>query len=222
MQNLNEQVEYLAKLLKFYLQFKNPYLKFYLPFKRIAAKCFLDKYRKELIALYTISKKYKFDSTKYIRFFVNVLDKREKDIKNDLLSINTIESYVDWLKKLDKQDKIYAYFIKSAKNIAIKSIELGYYSTKDFIRYLISSKKIAEYYMTGEISIYYFAAIPNFKKIILLLDQMSKDEFQKLFNRFELYNAEITEAFMKKTNYKVNPIKFTDDLIFDLRKSKNV
>ena len=72
MQNLDEQVEYLAKLLKFYLQFKNPYLKFYLPFKRISAKCFLDKYRKELIALHSISKKYGFDSTKYIHFFVDI------------------------------------------------------------------------------------------------------------------------------------------------------
>ena len=169
-----------------------------------------------------IFNKYKLDLTKYIRFFIEVLDKREKDVKADLVSNASITKYIDWLKLLDKQDKVYKWYVKSAKNIAEDSIKLGYFSAKDFLRYLISNKKIAEYFVTGRISVYYFAAIPNVKKIIPKLDRFAKAELMKLYDRFELYNNEITTAFMRKTNYKANPIKFTDDLIYKLRSSRQV
>lgn len=211
-----------AKLFAFYVQFKNPSQQYKLPFKRVRAKSFAAKYEKEFLKLATIFDKYHLDLTKYIRFFIEVLDKREKDIKVDLVSNASIQKYIDWLKLLDKQDKVYKWFIKSAKNIAEDSIKLGYFSTKDFIRYLIVNKKIAEYFVSGRISIYYFAAIPNFKKIIPKLDRFAKAEFMKLHDRFELYNNEITTAFMRKTNYKANPIKFTDDLIYKIRNSKQV
>lgn len=227
MQELKEEKlkcdpENTAKVFKFYLQFKNPYLKFTIPFKRVAAKSLYVKYKKEFDSITLVFSKYNLDLTKYIRFFIEVLDKREKDIKQDFASNVTITKYVEWLKSLDKQDKIYKYFVKSANNIVNDCKALGYYSTKDFIRYLISSKKLAEYYITGRISLYYFAAIPNFKKIIPKLDSFAKSEFQKIYDRFEMYNAEITTAFMKKTNQKVNPIKFTDNLIYKSRMSNDV
>lgn len=125
---------------------------------------------------------------------------RENDINSSLVCGGTMARYADWLKAIDKRHKIYKHFIKSAKNIARECNELGYCSTKDFMRYLIKSKKIAEYYVTGKISLYYFAAIPNFKKIIPKLDLFARDEFHKIYDRFEMYNAEITDAFMKITN----------------------
>lgn len=223
MQNLKEQnIEHIAKYFKFYLQFNNQYLKFRLPFKRITAKNFYEKHKNEINKMYNIFVKYNLDIENYIRFFVDVLDKHEKDVKTDFANNVTFEKYIDHLKLIEKQEKIYQYFIKSAKNIAKKTIELGYCSTKDFIRYLIANKKISEYYVTGQISLYYFAAIPNFKKLIPKLDQFAQAEFHKVYDRFEMYNAEIISAFMKKTNQKVNPIKFTDELIFKIKNSKNV
>lgn len=214
--------EYIAKLLKFYLQFNNPYLKFIIPLKRVSSKVFYSKYKKEINLLCDVFSKYNLDIIKYIRFFTEVLKKTENDVKNDIVNMATINQYIDWLQSLEKQDKVYNYFIKSVKNIAKKCNELGFFSTKDFIRYLIENKKMAEYYITGQISLYYFAAIPNFKKIIPKLDSFSRMEFSKIYNRFEMYNAEITSAFMRKTNQKVNPIKITDDLIFKLRNSTKV
>ena len=211
-----------ARIFMFYAQFKNTSQQFKLPFKKIRAKSFYIKHKKEFDKLVLIFNKYSLDLTKYIRFFIEVLDKREKDIKADLVSNASITKYIDWLKLLDKQDKVYKWFVKSAKNIAEDSIKLGYFSAKDFLRYLISNKKIAEYFVTGRISVYYFAAIPNFKKIIPKLDRFAKAELMKLYDRFELYNNEITTAFMRKTNYKANPIKFTDDLIYKLRSSRQV
>ena len=211
-----ENAKTAARIFKFYAQFKNPNIQFKLPFKRIQAKSFYQANNNEFIKLVVIFNKYKLDLTKYIRFFIEVLDKREKDIKNDLISNASILKYCDWLKLLDKQNKIYKWYLKSANNIASECIKLGYFSTKDFIRYLIRNKKLAEYYVSGKISIYYFAAIPNFKKIIPKLDMISRSEFQKLYDRFEIYNEEITTAILKKTNYKANPIKFTDELIFKL------
>lgn len=218
-ENLIEDAHNAAKIFKFYSQFKNPNLQFRLSFKRIQAKGFFQENKNEFIKLVFIFNKYKLDLTKYIRFFIEVLNKRENDIKTDLVSNVCILKYVDWLKLIDKQDKIYNWFMKSANNIAVECVKLGYFTTKDFIRYLIANKKLSEYFVSGKISIYYFAAIPNFKKIIPKLDVFSKAEFQKLYSRFEMYNADITAAFMKKTNYKVNPIKITDELIFKLRSS---
>jgi hypothetical protein len=213
--------EYAAKIFKYHLQFKNPYIKFLLHFNRVQAKTFYAKYKKEFDKFIVIFNKYNLDAYKYIRFFIEVLNKNETDIKKDFITINTINEYVDWLKHIDKQNRIYKYFIKSANNIVNECNKLGFFSTKDFIRYMITNKKISEYYISGKISLYYFAAIPNFKKIIPKLDSFAKDEFQKVYDRFEMYNAEITSAFMKITNQKVNPIKFTDNLIYKTNLNKN-
>lgn len=211
-----------AKIFKFHLQLKNPNLKFIISLNKIPVKTFYAKYSDEFSKLVIIFNKYNLDIVKYIKFFIDVLDKREKDIKQDLVSTTTITKYIDFLKLRDKQDKIYNYFVKSAQNIVRDCIELGYFSTKDYIRHLITTKKLAEYYVSGKISLYYFAAIPNFKNIISKLDSFSKDEFQKIYDRFEMYNSEIVTAFIKKTNQKVNPIKYTDELLCKTRLSSKV
>jgi hypothetical protein len=36
-----------------------------------------------------------------------------------------------------------------------------------------------------------------------------------------MYNAEIIQAFIKQTNQKVNPISYTDELIFKIREKQN-
>jgi hypothetical protein len=37
-----------------------------------------------------------------------------------------------------------------------------------------------------------------------------------------MYNAQITQAYERKTNQKVNPIRFTDEQIFKLKNSRKI
>lgn len=162
------------------------------------------------------------DIQKYIYFYIRVLNKGEQDLKNDFLNISTIFKYIDWLKFIEKQDSIYNKFIKSVNNIAKECLQLGFYSTKDFIKYIIQTKKISSYLLSGKISQYYFAAIPNFNRLIPKLDHFARADFNYIFENFEMYNAQIIQAYERKTNKKVNPIKITDEQIFKLKNSKNI
>lgn len=216
---LNEAYE-AAKLFMYYQQFKNINQIYKIPIQRIRPKRIFQLYKDQFIKLTTIFEKYKLNIEKYIKYFVLELNKRECDIKSELINIKTITEYIDWHNLKNKQNKIYKWFIKTINNIANDCLSLGYFSTKDYFRYLISTKKLAQYYVSGKISGYYLAAIPTFKKIIPKLDKLSRADFHKLYNRFELYNEEITTTIMLKTNQKVNPIKITDDLIFKLRNEK--
>ena len=209
--------EFCAKYVKYLIQFKKQYLAFRLSLDRIASKGFYRKHKIAFDKCVQICQKYNIDIQKYITFYVNVLDKYEKDIDDSFIHIHAIELYCDWLKNNRRLEKIYEYFMRSANTIADECISLGYLSSKDFIRHLISEKKLAEYYVSGKISLYYFAAISNFKKIIPKLDQFAKDEFQTIYDRFEMYNSDITKAYLKATNRKVNPIQITDDIIFNKR-----
>jgi hypothetical protein len=65
------------------------------------------------------------------------LNKREQDLKNDFLKMSTITKYIDWLKMIEKQESIYNKFMKSVHNIAIECVQLGFVSTKDFIKYIV-------------------------------------------------------------------------------------
>lgn len=43
---------------------------------------------------------------------------------------------------------------------------------------------------------------------------MSRDELQDVYDKFDIYNSEINEAFLLVDKRLVNPIKITDELIF--------
>ena len=107
--------------------------------------------------------------------------------------------------------------MKSVKNIVDECLELNIMSTKDYFRYIIKSNKLAGYFVTGKISAYYLAAIPNFRKIIDSLDLVSKAEFRRLYNRYDKYHSDINEVFLEMKNIKINPIKYTDSELFNKR-----
>ena len=79
---------------------------------------------------------------------------------------------------------------------------------------MISSRKLVAKYLAGEISIYYLSSIQNFKKIIPKLDRISQDEFSKILSRYDKYNLDVQEAFRKYKPCRINPIKFTDELLW--------
>ena len=118
------------------------------------------------------------------------------------------------MKEEERKVKIYGWFMKSINNIALDCIDLGFLSSKDYLREMIVQRKLAGYYLTGKISKYWFAGIPSFKKVIAFLDELSRDEFHDRFEKFDISNTEINKATMKMKNCTVNPIKMTDAVIF--------
>lgn len=103
--------------------------------------------------------------------------------------------------------------MKSVNNIVEDCIEGGFASSKDYFRQLFKEKRLANYYLTGKISKYWFAAIPTFKQVVSKMDELSKEEFKDVYESFDIYNTEINEAFLRERSCKVNPFKFTDEVL---------
>lgn len=107
--------------------------------------------------------------------------------------------------------------MKTVDNIVADCLEHNFNTVADYFIYLVNNKKLAAYYVSGKLSDYYLASIPTFKKIVDKLDAFSKADFKELYSRFELYSTAINEAFLQEKNIKINPIKFTNDKIFDAK-----
>lgn len=224
MQLVNEEKtelngELAARYFKYYLQLKNPRVVYKVPFNRVSIRSIYSKHKKQFDNLVKLFTKYKLDYVRYIDFFINKLCKFEKDIDTDLISMQTINLYIEHLTIKQKREKIYGYFLKSVDNIVKDCIDLKYNTVIDYLRYLIKHKLLAAKYIAGQISIYYLAAIPKFKIVIDKMDKISRDEFQQLYDRYEKYNVDVNEAFMQMKNIRINVIKYTNDAILN---AKNV
>lgn len=206
-----------ARLFKFYLQQKNPYVKYKLPLNRVQAKGLYSTYRLQFDRLSKIFNKYGFDVDRYIKTFVIDFNKFERHIETELVSMQTINKYIEYLQIRKQREQIYKNFVKSVKNIVKDCVALNFNNVTDYFRYLIQKRQLSAYYISGKISIYYFAAIPNFRKVIDKLDPISKDEFRMLYDRYEKYNVDINEAFLQMKNIKMNPLSFTNDMILKAR-----
>lgn len=222
MSKLNEECQIIdgplvAKYYKYYLQQKNPYVVYKLPVNKVSIKGFYNKYKSEFDKLAKIFNKYNLDIIMYLEYFVLTTNHFEKDIKTELVTNLSITKYADYLQIRRSREKIYKYFLRSANNIAKECIRLNYVNVIDYLRYLIKNRLLANYCLAGKISIYYLAAIPKFNKVILQLDDISKDEFNTLYERFDKYHTDVNEAFLQMKNIKINPIRYTNDLILKLR-----
>ena len=211
----------IAKHTKYLLQLANPYVVYKLPFERVQSKSIYLAHKKRFDALAQICSKYKIDPIAYVNYFINVLHRWEKDIDNELLSVQTFKAYGTHVQILNKHNKTYKLFMDTVRLIVADCIKFNYNSVLDYLRMLISSKKLAAYYVAGKISTYYLAAIPNFKKVIDKLDSISRDEFKELYDRYDKYHTDINEAFLHVKNIKVNPIKLTDEAIFSAKNRLN-
>ena len=207
----------IAKYFKYMQQFKLDYIIDKQPLNRIQCKSFYVKNKKIFEKAYDIFNKYHLDIYNFIDFYINFFDKSNKTIEKDFLSVNAFNGYQSYLCQQDKNKKIYKWFEKSVENISNDCIAYDFFNVKDYIRHLIVTRKLASYYMTGKISKYWFCGIPGFKKIILKLDNISKDEFMEIYDKFDIYNTEINNAFLYFKNMKVNPIYITEQRIFQKR-----
>ena len=211
--------EYIAKIFKFYRRQQNPYVSHTLPLKLVSGKTLYKKHKAAFDKFAEIAMKNNFDVDRYIKYCIKC-GINEDVVETCLTSTTMIDKYIEYVKRFEKRKKIYAWFIKSAKNIALECINEGYFTTKDLLKDLIQNKKISSYIASGYISIYFFAAIPNFNKVIPKLDYFSQLELDQLKNHFDVYHSEVNKAFMQVKNCMVNPIDFTDKLICKLREKK--
>lgn len=211
-----------ACIFKYYAQFKNDKIKCPLGLRQIQAKTFYREYKKIFDKAYQLFSKYNINITNYIIFFINIEHKTRFQLQTEFLTSQMINKYIDYISSREKYQKIYNHFTKTINNLAQFAIDNDFLTTKDVLRYLIQSKKLAHYYIAGIISKYYLAAIPSMKQIILKLDTISKDELIDIYNKFEIYNSDITSAYLTFKSQKVNPIKLTDLAIFDLKHKKDM
>lgn len=206
-----------AKFYKYYKQFKNTYIENPIQFKQITANSIYNKYSSSFDKLAKISIKYKFSLQKYIQYIVNKYDIQDKYLNRYLLNIKLIEEYITYEIIKCNRKKIFKYFQKTVNNIVNDCILYGYISSIDYIRELIKTKKLAQYYISGKISKYYLAAIPKFKDIVLKLDSISQDEFLPICNKYEKYNIDVKEAMKQELSKIVSIFDYTDNLIYQKR-----
>lgn len=218
MQNVQNQKRLIdsyaiAQFLKYKLQYKNSKIENAIPLPMIKAKAFQQKYHTQINKLIKIVQNFEnFDVYKYLSFFVDNIYKNDCDIKT-LVSTYNFTQYKNYLEYLEKQERIYGYFMKSVNNIVNDCKQLQIFSAKDYLRYLIQNKKLSQYYVSGRISCYFFAAIPKFKMLIDKLDPLTRSDFSELYNMYEMYNAEIVKVFLKKTNKKINPLAIVNQAL---------
>ena len=211
---------HVAQLFLFYRRLLNPYIKNHLPLKLVSAKKLYAKHKDQFDAFAEKASKNNFDVDSYIKFCVVEQGINEKTLDLCISSSLMISKYDQHLKAIIKRRKIYAWVMKSAKNIARYCVENDYPSARDFIKNLIETNKVGPYVMGGKISIYYFAALPNFGKIISKLDYFSRNELQYLEKHFDILHGDVNDAFLYVKNTLVNAIDITNKILSKMREQK--
>ena len=204
--------ECIAKIFKYYWHLQNPRIKQCPPLKLISGKVLYELHPTEFDKFAEISQKNNFDVESYIKYCVKC-GITQKLVLVAISSTTMLDKYKAHIARISKKKKIYQWFMKSVKNIVVDCLKFGCYTTKEYLRLLIKSNKLANYIISGKISIYYFAAIPNFDRVIEKLDHFSKKELSMLHDHFEIYHSEINKAFIYAKNCKINPLDFTDRAI---------
>lgn len=183
-------------------------------FKNISAKAIFNKYKNIFINFFDIAKKYDINIKGYINFYIYKLQKNEYSIGTDFLNINTLNMYCEYLKISEEYKKIYGYFLKSVNNIVDVCIENNYRDAREYLKRLILKNKLAEKVISGEISIYYLATIPNIDSLIKKMNSCNRNELEILLTRKDKLNKDVQDAFMSIRNKQVKPIDFTNNVLF--------
>lgn len=206
-----------ARIWKWARQDTNKNLKFKLRLERVTAKGIYASHKDVFDRLAKVFNDNNVSPIEYLKFFAVEWCGSEDKLDTELLDPKVIQAFETFKKATAKKHQIYSWFMKSVDNIANECVERGWFTTKDFIRHLINEKKLAGWYVSGKISKYYLAAIPNFWKIVPKLDYFSKIELQQVADRYDMYHSEVNEAFLKLKKFKINPIALTDAIIYEKR-----
>ena len=211
---------FLAKLFKYYCHMHNIKAKRHIPFKLINGKQLYNKNKELFDKFAIIVNKNHFDVKRFFQYCV-VNGIKEDNIKYCISSPTMLDKYKEHIKQVRLHKKIYKWIIKTVRNIAIECVQKEIYTTKEYLKMLIDNNLIGQYVVSGNISLYYLAAIPNFKNIISKLDYFSKQELHNLIECFDIYHSNANKAFLQEKNIKFNPIDYTDFAIFSYRKKMN-
>lgn len=203
----------LAKLIKYTAQFHNPFVVKKLPVERIAASTLYSKHKKLLDKMAEVLTTYHIDAVSYVNFYFDILQKHTKDLRTSFADIATVKKYLEHIAIKEKRTKTYSFFMKSVKNAAAECVKSNYNNVIDFIRHIVKNRTVSAYLVSGKLSIYWFAAIKGFKKVIEKMDPISRDEFSTLYSRFDMYSEDINQAMMQMKNMKASAIKMTNDEI---------
>ncbi len=211
--------EKVAQLFKYYRYIQNPYKSKTIPLKLVSGKALYSANKTMFDAFAKTAQDNKFNVEPYIKYCVKC-GMTESTLDVCFASPTMLSKYLAHVKKFALRKKIYRWFMKSAKNIAQECVDNGYFTTKDFLRMLIETSQIGTYVVAGKISLYFFAALPNFKKAIPKLDHFSQQELHLLDEHFDIYHSEVNKAFLQEKNMYINPVDFTDKLIWKIREKK--
>lgn len=206
-----------AKTYKYYRQFVDPYIQRPVSFKMVQALSLYRRYQSTFDKFAEIFSRYNVPIDDYIRYLVNVCKVTDITLKSTLLDTHAFYDYCVEQNIKSQRTKIFQYFKKTARAIAEDCVQLGYMTTVDYLKWLIQSKRLAQYYFSGKLSKYYLAALPNFPKLVSKLDPLSQEEFSTLCNSYEKYNIDIKEAMQQEQNRTFSVLQYTDNLIFKLK-----
>ena len=208
--------EFLCRLYKFHKQKTNPYITYPISLEKIKYDSFLKTNKKYFNKLSELITKYKMDSDNFIQHCI--FEMRVSSPK-EILNIQNFINYANKLKVEKQYKKIYDNFIKSCNYIADNCIKEKL-TPKEYLKKLISEKRLAIEYMCGNISTHFLASINGIKNIFKYLDNNSKDELSIIYTSTEKLNGDIQEAFLKYKKHKVAPLKFIENIIY--QKQNNI
>lgn len=201
--------ELLVKIFKYHKQFMNKTAMFYVDFKFVPTKSYYKEHKKYFDKLSFICEKYKIDPEKYIKFCITELGIREGD---RLINVDNLIRYANNEKILKQYESIYKYYIKSANYVADECFKRNI-TPKDFIKELITTKRLAYEYIAGNLSMYFIASLKNIDKLCLYLDQNSRDELSIIINTHKKLNQDVQETFIKYKNQRVSPISLSETIL---------
>lgn len=179
------------------------------------------KYRVQFDLLYSFRDKYNLNLIKYIKFFICHLKKSRNCIEDDLINLNIIKLYADYLKINEHHKTVFKWFMKSVNNIIEECISLDLPSVTEYFRYLIINNLLAEKILSGKISYYYLAGINNLEKIVKKVDSINRAELLKICEKRDILNSELQDAFLFIRSQRISPIQYTNKLLIERLNGKN-
>ena len=208
--------EFICRLYKFHKQKTIPVITDPISLGKIRCKTFFKVNKKCFKKISDLIIKYKIDSDNFIQHCIFEI---HVSSPNEILNVQNFISYANKLKVEKQYKKIYDNFIKSCNYIADNCIKEKL-TPKEYLKKLISEKRLAIEYMCGNISTHFLASINGIKNIFKYLDNNSKDELSIIYTSTEKLNGDIQEAFLKYKKHKVAPLKFIENIIY--QKQNNI
>ena len=172
------------------------------------------KHKKCLDKLMIVQDKYKIDLVRYVKFFLSKYNLTDENIEK-MVEIQNLMWYADELKILAKYDFVYKQLMKSVDNVVDACVKHGYGSVKEYLRYLIENGKLAQKFISGEISQYWIAGIKNLKKIIWKMDPISRDTLREIADNQDKLFSDMQDAFTHFKISRISIISYTNEKLYD-------